>query len=70
MLHASTAQDACTAAFGQRGGVAAGAQDIAAEFWVGSKPSRPRKQRLMTVAGHQVLRENNYDLASVRTLLP
>ena len=39
-------------------------QDIAAEFWVGAQ--RSRKQRLITVGRHQVLRENNYDLASVR----
>ncbi len=41
-------------------------QDIAAEFWVGAQ--RSRKQRLITVGKHQVLRENNYDLASVRIL--
>lgn len=41
-------------------------QDIAAEFWVGAQ--RSRKQRLITVGKHQVLRENNYDLASVRLL--
>lgn len=45
-------------------------QDIAAEFWVGTKPSRQRKQRLVTIDGHQVLRENNYDLASVRSASP
>lgn len=39
-------------------------QDIAAEFWAGR--GRERKQRLITVDGFQVLRENNYTLNEVR----
>ncbi|KAK9840665.1 hypothetical protein WJX81_008358 [Elliptochloris bilobata] len=35
-------------------------KDIAAEFWAGG--GRERKQRLITVDGFQVLRENNYSL--------
>ena len=38
-------------------------QDIAAEFWVGAQ--RSRKQRLVSIDGHAVLRENNYDINSV-----
>ena len=41
-----------------------GWQDIAAEFWAGR--GRERKQRLITVDGFQVLRENNYTLNEVR----
>ena len=41
-----------------------GRQDIAAEFWRGR--GRERKQRLITVDGFQVLRENNYTLNEVR----
>ena len=41
-------------------------QDIAAEFWVGAQ--RSRKQRLVTIDGHAVLRENNYDINSVGAL--
>lgn len=47
------------------------AQDIADEFWVGTQ--RERKQRLVTVGQHQVLRDNMYDLETVsrrRILLP
>ena len=40
-------------------------QDIAAEFWAGR--GRERKQRLITVDGFQVLRENNYTLNEART---
>ena len=39
-------------------------QDIAAEFWAGR--GRERKQRLITVDGFQVLRENNYTLNEAR----
>ncbi|KAK9807695.1 hypothetical protein WJX72_006345 [[Myrmecia] bisecta] len=35
-------------------------KDIAAEFWAGRQ--RERKQRLITIDGFQVLKENNYEL--------
>lgn len=43
-------------------------QDIGRDFW--HNKQRERKSRLVTVDGHQVLRENMYDLASVRAPPP
>ena len=39
-------------------------QDIGREFW--QNKQRERKSRVVTVDGHQILRENMYDLQSVR----
>ncbi len=42
-------------------------QDIGRDFW--HSKQRERKSRIVNVDGHQVLRENMYDINSVRTSL-
>ena len=42
-------------------------QDIGRDFW--HSKQRERKSRIVNVDGHQVLRENMYDIATVRRCL-